>query len=202
MVKQLAAQAKKKRKDKLEVRVEVAAHNSKAYYVLSSGQAYRLPCTGDDTVADAVRRVKGVAERAATSSVWTARPAPAHRPDQILPVDWNGIVRGASTATNYQLLPGDRVFVGGSPEVRVVAPNRWYVGNNIKKWFIRVERILFRSDLSKHPDTTCSLPRNFEGKTASNRKKGGLVFPTWGSKQPPFGRKLANNTLDSEEPKK
>ncbi len=52
--------------------------------------------------------------------------------------------------------------------------------------FIRVERILFRSDLSEHPDTTCSLPRNFEGKTASNRKKGGLVFPTWRSKQPPF----------------
>ncbi len=59
-------------------------------------------------------------------------------------------------------------------------------GDVAEIWFIRVERILFRSDLSEHPDTTCSLPRNFEGKTASNRKKGGLVFPTWGSKQPPF----------------
>jgi len=31
--------------------------------------------------------------------------------DQILPVDWRAIVQGGSTATNYQLFPGDRVYV-------------------------------------------------------------------------------------------
>jgi len=41
-----------------------------------------------------------------------ARPAPAdHCCLQILPVDWRAIVQGGSTATNYQLFPGDRVYV-------------------------------------------------------------------------------------------
>jgi hypothetical protein len=31
--------------------------------------------------------------------------------DQVLPVDWDSITRGANTCTNYQLLPGDRIFV-------------------------------------------------------------------------------------------
>ena len=30
---------------------------------------------------------------------------------QVLPVDWNAITQGAVTDTNYQILPGDRVFV-------------------------------------------------------------------------------------------
>jgi hypothetical protein len=32
-------------------------------------------------------------------------------PEQILPVDWNGITRAGNTRTNYQLLPGDRLYV-------------------------------------------------------------------------------------------
>jgi hypothetical protein len=38
-------------------------------------------------------------------------------PDQILPVDWNAIVRGGDTWTNFQLLPGDRVYVMAQPVV-------------------------------------------------------------------------------------
>ena len=29
----------------------------------------------------------------------------------ILPIDWDGITRRGATATNYQILPGDRVFI-------------------------------------------------------------------------------------------
>ena len=28
-----------------------------------------------------------------------------------MPVDWDGITQGAQTATNYQLLPGDRLYI-------------------------------------------------------------------------------------------
>jgi hypothetical protein len=28
-----------------------------------------------------------------------------------LPINWRDITRGASTATNYQLLPGDRLYI-------------------------------------------------------------------------------------------
>ncbi len=31
--------------------------------------------------------------------------------EQILPIEWNDIAQGASTATNYQLMPGDRLFI-------------------------------------------------------------------------------------------
>ena len=31
--------------------------------------------------------------------------------EQILPVDWEAITRGGMTATNYQVLPGDRVYI-------------------------------------------------------------------------------------------
>ena len=44
-----------------------------------------------------------------------ARPAPAGTIDQVLPVDWKGITRRGHTRSNYQLLPGDRVFVMSQP---------------------------------------------------------------------------------------
>ena len=34
---------------------------------------------------------------------------------QILPIDWKGITRRGNTRTNYQVLPGDRVFVMSQP---------------------------------------------------------------------------------------
>ena len=40
------------------------------------------------------------------------RPAPGHIGcDQVMPVDWVAITKGGSTTTNYQILPGDRIFV-------------------------------------------------------------------------------------------
>jgi polysaccharide export outer membrane protein len=30
---------------------------------------------------------------------------------QILPVDWAAITQGGSTATNYQIFPGDRIYL-------------------------------------------------------------------------------------------
>ena len=46
-----------------------------------------------------------------------------------MPVNWNAVVGQAETSTNYQLLPGDRVFVAAQPMVqfdtklgRAVAP--------------------------------------------------------------------------------
>ena len=40
-------------------------------------------------------------------------------PIRALPVDWRGITRRGTTSTNYQVLPGDRVFVMGAPLVKV-----------------------------------------------------------------------------------
>jgi polysaccharide export outer membrane protein len=100
-----------------QVSVDVFAFNSKAYYVIADGGGYgqivlRFPITGKETVLDAIGQIQGLPSVASTRRIWLARPAPAdHECLQILPVDWNAITQGGSTATNYQLFPGDRIFV-------------------------------------------------------------------------------------------
>ena len=52
--------------------------------------------------------------------MWVARPAPAnHECVQILPIDWLAIVQGGSTRTNYQLFPGDRIYVRADPLIQL-----------------------------------------------------------------------------------
>jgi protein involved in polysaccharide export with SLBB domain len=108
---------------KPEVAIEVCGFNSKFYYVItdrtgSGEQVVRLPHTGNETVLDALSNVAGVAALS-DKKIWVARPAPAEcGQDQILPVDWCGITRRGQVKTNYQLLPGDRVYVLGHSRTR------------------------------------------------------------------------------------
>jgi len=111
-----------------EVAVDVAAYNSKIYYVVYDGggrgqQVVRLPITGNDTVLDAVAQLNGLSPVSSQHHIWVARPTPAQGGnDLILPVDWNSITQSASTATNYQLMPGDRLFVKANT---LVAVDNW-----------------------------------------------------------------------------
>lgn len=107
-----------------EVSVEVQGFNSKLIYVVldggGSGQTVqRLPCTGNETVLDAIAQVNGLTAVSSTDMIWVARPAPAGSPPQVLPVNWDAVVGAADTTTNYQLLPGDRVYVASQRLVRV-----------------------------------------------------------------------------------
>ena len=98
------------------VSVDVFSYNSKVYYVITEGAGYgdnvsRFPVTGNETVLDAIAAINGLS-RLSSKDVWIARPAPSSMAcDQILPVDIEAIMKGGATATNYQLLPGDRVFI-------------------------------------------------------------------------------------------
>lgn len=100
-----------------QVALDVLGYNSKFYYVIADGggageSVTRIPCTGNETVLDAVSQVKGLPSVACKGQIWIARPAPeCCRPDQVLHVDWRGIAEGAQTCTNYQMLPGDRLYV-------------------------------------------------------------------------------------------
>jgi polysaccharide export outer membrane protein len=45
-------------------------------------------------------------------NIWIARRTPyQHQPWQILPVDWIGTSQHGVAFTNYQILPGDRIYV-------------------------------------------------------------------------------------------
>ena len=109
--------------DDPEVVVDVFAYNSKKYYVVTQGAGLgdnvaEAPITGNETVLDAVARIGGISQVSSTN-IWIARPAPnGVGCDQILPVNWDEISRSAATATNYQLMPGDRLYIAEDAYVR------------------------------------------------------------------------------------
>jgi polysaccharide export outer membrane protein len=105
-----------------EVSVDVFAYNSKVYYIITEGagsgdSVTRFPITGNETVLDAIANVNGL-QSVSSKRIWIARPTPGADGVQILPVDWQGVAVSGATATNYQLMPGDRVIIG---EDRLVA---------------------------------------------------------------------------------
>jgi polysaccharide export outer membrane protein len=104
-----------------EVTVDVAAANSKAYYVICDAgcaqQVIRRPLLGGETVLDAVSELHGLPAPPAALRVWIARPIPGQFGcRQMLPVDWAAITEAGAANTNYQLFPGDRVYVRATRE--------------------------------------------------------------------------------------
>src|SRR5205085_793464 len=110
-----------------QMNVDVLAYNSKFCYVITDGggwgaQIYRLPITGNDTVLDALAQVGGLPPVASKKRMWLARPS-CNDPDhpKVLPIDWCGLAQQGSAATNYQLYPGDRIFVQSDCRIRLDA---------------------------------------------------------------------------------
>jgi polysaccharide export outer membrane protein len=97
--------------------MDVLAYNSKRYYVIFDGAGFGesvipFPITGSDTVLDAISNVNGLTDAASKRNIWVARRTPhPGQPWQILPVDWVGISQHGITTTNYQIMPGDRIYV-------------------------------------------------------------------------------------------
>ncbi len=121
-----------------EVSVDVFAYNSKVYYVITQGAGlgdgvYRFPITGNETVLDAIAQINGL-EGVSSKQIWIARPTGESEAVQVLPVSWNAITAQACTATNYQILPGDRVFIA---EDRLIA-----FDNHLAKIIAPLERIM------------------------------------------------------------
>jgi len=122
-----------------EVSLDIFSYNSKAYYVIFDGGGYgqtvlKFPITGNETVLDAIYNAGGLPAVASRRRMWVARPAPAnHECLQILPVDWLAIVEGGSTRTNYQLFPGDRIYVRADPLI--------YFDNMLAKIISPIERV-------------------------------------------------------------
>jgi polysaccharide biosynthesis/export protein len=71
----------------------------------------RVPITGNDTVLDALSTFNGPVQLSG-KKMWIARPSPSNPAEgTILPVDYAAIVQRGATASNYQIMPGDRLFI-------------------------------------------------------------------------------------------
>jgi polysaccharide export outer membrane protein len=102
------------------IALDVAGYNSKVYYVIYDGagfgeQVTRLPVTGNETVLDAVAAVNGLPAVACKSLVWISRPSPDGGEGSVLPVDWKAITQRGVAKSNYQMMPGDRLYVKADP---------------------------------------------------------------------------------------
>src|SRR3989442_2926230 len=78
----------------------------------------RMPVTGNDTVLDAISQLGGLATVSDPKRVSLARSTCPGEPDKVLPIDWHGLTCRGRSETNYQLMPGDRIYV---PAYRLVA---------------------------------------------------------------------------------
>ena len=102
--------------DDPEVRVDMLGYNSKVFYVVTDGggngeRVDRIPFTGNETVLDAVAQIQGLSD-ISSKRVWVARPSPPGcAGSQVMMVDWRGITQDGVTTTNYQILPGDRIYI-------------------------------------------------------------------------------------------
>ena len=123
-----------------QISVDVFAYNSRKVYIIADGAGYgqqviALPATGNETVLDAISRVQGLPQVASLKKIWVARPSPAGHPcSTILPVDWKAITQAGRTETNYQLLPGDRIYVSADAFITAY--------NYLDKFLAPVERVL------------------------------------------------------------
>ena len=125
---------------KLFVAVDVVGYNSKKYYVITDGAGfgepvYSFPVQGAETVLDAIANINGLPAVASKAHVWVARRTPhCNQPEQILPVDYVAITQHGVTQTNYQILPGDRVYVQ--------ADKAFVVDGYLQKMLTPIERLL------------------------------------------------------------
>lgn len=94
------------------IAVRVVTRVSKVYYVLGEVNAPgAYPLAGRETVLDGLLAAGGLNDRASRKNIILARPSLPDACRVVLPVCYTDIVQLGDTATNYQLAPGDRIYV-------------------------------------------------------------------------------------------
>jgi polysaccharide export outer membrane protein len=122
-----------------QISLDVLGYNSKVVYVVTQGaglgdQVIILPSRGNETVLDAIGQIQGLSSTSSTR-MWVARPGTNDNcGDQILPIDWLAVTQRGDVSTNFQLLPGDRLYV---------SEDKWVaLDNKLGKFFSPFERAL------------------------------------------------------------
>jgi protein involved in polysaccharide export with SLBB domain len=100
------------------ITVRIVTRDSKVYYVLgevNSPGTFQLK--GRETVLDAILTAGGLKDTASRDNIILSRPTGPCSCRVVIPICYREITQLGDTATNYQIMPGDRVYV---PQ------KRWY----------------------------------------------------------------------------
>jgi len=99
-------------KDVGPIAVRVITRVSKVYYVLGAVNAPGVfTLNGRETVLDGILAAGGLTDRASLGNIILVRPTRPESCRVVLPICYREIVHVGDTSTNYQLMPGDRIFV-------------------------------------------------------------------------------------------
>ena len=107
-----AVRKKEKDEDVGFIDVRLVNRQSKVFYVLGEVTTPgKFPLVGNETVLDALLAAGGLSDRSSWREVVLVRPT-CDGPGQVLRVEYGDIIRIGAVETNYQIQPGDRVYVG------------------------------------------------------------------------------------------
>jgi polysaccharide export outer membrane protein len=154
-----------------EISLDVAGFNSKVFYIVTdgggNGQAIaRLPMTGKLTVLDAVSQVSGLAAVSSPHFIYLVRPTPqgCKETEEVYKIAWHDIVHCGQVGTNYQVLPGDRIYIGADPLITL--------NTHLGRFLDPLERIVADVGLGMSTYLTLRFPR---GSAIGSANTGAIV---------------------------
>jgi protein involved in polysaccharide export with SLBB domain len=104
--------AKEKDQEIGPIPVRVVTRVSKVYYVLGEVNAPgAFTLNGRETVLDGLLAAGGLTDRASRRNIILSRPTKPDGCRLVFPICYREITQLGDTSTNYQLLPGDRIFI-------------------------------------------------------------------------------------------
>jgi polysaccharide biosynthesis/export protein len=94
------------------ISVRLVSRQSKVYYVVGEvNSPGAFPLNGRETVLDAIMAAGGLTTNASPDNIVLSKPSKPNCCRTVLPVCYRHIVQLGDTTTNYQLAPGDRIYV-------------------------------------------------------------------------------------------
>lgn len=116
---------KAKEKKEVPLTVRLIGRQSKVYYVLGEVNAPgSFPLSGRETVLDGLMAAGGLTRAAAERKIVLVRPTQPDGCREVLPVCYPQIIQLGDTSTNFQLRPGDRIFVPSRGTLESLFPSR------------------------------------------------------------------------------
>jgi protein involved in polysaccharide export with SLBB domain len=102
--------------EQLHVAVDISQYNSKVYYVITDHAGFgetvqRHPITGGETLLDVLGNHQNPWPSSVEYEIWISRSGQAGSASKLLRVDWRAITQKGVMQTNYQILPGDRIYI-------------------------------------------------------------------------------------------